>query len=389
MVDRLGFHKRYRRYFTKSLIFDKMNKKLLYLLPLMMVVGCTEKVEGDDNGTVGQAPFTLSVDNEVIESDGKQVATFKITDANGVVLTDNTELMSKIYFKNEATERRLARRTKTFRSVEDGEYVFSATFSGEPCENTVTITSQNRTKYEVFRKNVCLYRFTATWCGNCPSMTEGLDRVNDWTKGRLVELDMHGAGSTYALSDGTRYVADHLVDQFNTGGFPSCVYDLDVMSESRSYSEIEELVFDRIADAPATCGIKASSTFSNNQLTIQASVKTSTGGKYDLGYALLVDNCPGGSNAIVNGQPAYEEKYNNTVLALSGNYENLSSAAQELAKDQEKQIVDYTQTVTLPEYAKLSDCTLVVFALKQNGNDIYIDNAVKFPLGGSVDYIYN
>jgi hypothetical protein len=41
------------------------------------------------------------------------------------------------------------------------------------------------------------------------------------------------------------------------------------------------------------------------------------------------------------------------------------------------------------EYAKLSDCTLVVFALKQNGNDIDIDNAVRFPLGGSVDYILN
>ena len=265
---------------------------------------------------------------------------------------------------------------------EDGEYTFSATFSGEPCENTVTIKSQNRTNYEVFKKNVCLYRFTATWCVNCPSMTEGLDRVNDWTKGRLVELDMHGAGSTYQLSDGTRFVADHLISQFKAGGFPSCVYDLDLMSDSRSYSEIEELVFDRIAEAPATCGIKANSTFAKDELTLQASVKTSTGGTYDLGYALLVNNLDGGAGA-------YEDKYNNVVIALSGNYENLSTAAQELAKDQEKQIVDFKQTVTLPDGAKPEDCSLVVFALKQNGSDIDIDNAVRFPLGGSVEYIYN
>lgn len=357
-----------------------MNKKLLYLLPLMMVVGCAEKIGTED--AVGVAPFTLSVDRTEIESDGKQEATFKITDANGVVLTDNTELMSKIYFKNEATGRRLARKTKIFRSVEDGDYTFSATFSGEPCENTVTIKSQNRTTYEVFKKNVCLYRFTATWCQNCPSMTEGLDRVNDWTKGRLVELDMHGAGSTYALSDGTRFVADHLISQFKAGGFPSCVYDLDLMSDSRAYSEIEELVFNRIADAPATCGIKASSTFSDNKLTLQASVKTSTGGTYDLGYALLVNNLDGGAGA-------YEDKYHNVVIALSANYENLSNAAAEIAKDQEKQIVNFTQEVTIPEGAKLDDCSLVVFALKQNGSDIDIDNAVRFPIGGSVDYIYN
>ena len=365
---------------ANSLILNKMNKKLLYLLPLMMIVGCSEKIGSDD--TVGVAPYTLSVDKTEIESDGKQVATFKITDANGTVLTDNTELMSKIYFKNEATGRRLTRKTKTFRSVEDGEYTFSATFSGEPCENTVTIKSQNRTNYEVFKKNVCLYRFTATWCVNCPSMTEGLDRVNDWTKGRLVELDMHGAGSTYQLSDGTRFVADHLISQFKAGGFPSCVYDLDLMSDSRAYSEIEELVFDRIAEAPATCGIKANSTFAKDELTLQASVKTSTGGTYDLGYALLVNNLDGGAGA-------YEDKYNNVVIALSGNYENLSTAAQELAKDQEKQIVDFKQTVTLPNGAKLEDCSLVVFALKQNGSDIDIDNAVRFPLGGSVEYIYN
>lgn len=365
---------------ANSLILNKMNKKLLYLLPLMMIVGCSEKIGSDD--TVGVAPYTLSVDKTEIESDGKQVATFKITDANGTVLTDNTELMSKIYFKNEATGRRLTRKTKTFRSVEDGEYTFSATFSGEPCENTVTIKSQNRTNYEVFKKSVCLYRFTATWCVNCPSMTEGLDRVNDWTKGRLVELDMHGAGSTYQLSDGTRFVADHLISQFKAGGFPSCVYDLDLMSDSRSYSEIEELVFDRIAEAPATCGIKANSTFAKDELTLQASVKTSTGGTYDLGYALLVNNLDGGAGA-------YEDKYNNVVIALSGNYENLSTAAQELAKDQEKQIVDFKQTVTLPDGAKPEDCSLVVFALKQNGSDIDIDNAVRFPLGGSVEYIYN
>lgn len=356
-----------------------MNKKLIYLLPLLMMAACTEKT-GDD--VVGQAPYTLSVDKTEIESDGKQQATFKITDANGNVLTDNTELMSKIYFKNEATGRRLERKTKVFRSVEDGEYTFSATFSGEACENTVTIKSKNRSSYEVFKKNVCLYRFTATWCVNCPSMTEGLDRVSDWTKSRLVELDMHGNGSTYALSDGNKYVADYLISQFKTGGFPSCVYDLDLMSESRMYSEIEDIVFNRIAENPATCGIKASSTFADGVLSFEASVKSSTGGKYDLGYALLVDNLPGGTGA-------YEDVYNNVVIALSGNYEIFSTAAKTLTKDQEAKIVELTQKVDLPAAAKLSDCSLVVFALKENGKDIVIDNSVRFPLGGSVDYIYN
>ena len=168
-----------------------MNKKLFKLLLLALtVVACTTE-EGEE--VIARAPYTLSVDKTTIES----------------------SLMSKIYFINEQTGRRLPRRTKTFRSVEDGDIVFSATFGGDPSANKVTVKSVNRKNYEVFKKNVCIYRFTATWCQNCPSMTYGLTNVSDWTKSRLVELDFHGAGSAYAYSDGSKYVADYLYPNLN------------------------------------------------------------------------------------------------------------------------------------------------------------------------------
>lgn len=359
-----------------------MNKKLLNLtLLLLPFAACTPDNGGSD--VVGLAPFTLSVDKPVIESDGQQTATFKIVDANGVVITDNSELMSKIYFKNEATGRRLPRKTKTFRSVEDGEYTFSATFSGEPCANTVTIKSENRSVYEVFRKNVCIYRFTATWCQNCPSMTQGLERVDDWTKDRIVELGLHGAGSTFAITDGKNYIADYLYPRFGAGGFPSCVYDLDFMSEVRAYSDIENIIFDRIALAPATCGIKANSSYSNGVLTLNAWVKTSTGGKYDIGYALLEDDCDGGAGA-------YEEEYDNVVKSISANYEFMSSAAKELQVNEEHKFVELSQNVGISSDADLSKFSLAVFALKQSGNKVVIDNVVEIPVnGGNIDYSYN
>lgn len=354
-------------------------KKIMCIFAAIAAVSCSEGA--GDMSYAPVAPFTLSVDKTEIESDGKQTATFIITDAEGKVLTDDEAMLAKIYFKNEETGKRLARRTKTFRSVEDGEYTFSATVSGEPCENTVTITSSGRSNYEVFRKNVALYRFTATWCVNCPSMTEGLDRVSDWTKSRIVELGLHGAGSTYALSVSDKTVSDYLIGQFQAPGFPSCVYDLDLMSETRIYSEIESIVFDRIADVPASCGIKASSTYEGGRLSISANVKSSTGGKYDIGFAVLKDNCvPGGS--------AYEDEYDNVVIALSGNYELMSANAFELQKDAESAAASQEVTINIAEADK-DDYSVVVFALKQNGSDVDIDNIVKFPLGGSVDYVYN
>lgn len=359
-----------------------MNKNLLNLtLLLLSLAACTPDNGGND--VVGLAPFTLSVDKTVIESDGQQVATFKITDANGVVLTDNSELMSKIYFKNEKTGRRLSRKTKTFRSVVDGEYTFSATFSGEPCENTVTITSENRSAYEVFKKNVCIYRFTATWCQNCPSMTQGLERVDDWTKGRIVELGLHGAGSTFAISDGEKHIADYLYPRFGAKGYPSCVYDLNFMSDARAYTDIENIIFDRIAQNPTTCGIKATTSFSEGVLTLSAWLKTSTGGKYDIGYALLEDDCDGGAGA-------YEDEYDNVVKAISANYEFMSSAAKELQVNEEHKFVELSQNVGISSDADLSKFSLAVFALKQSGNKVVIDNVIKMPInGGNVDYIYN
>lgn len=359
-----------------------MRYKLLFLLlPLLAVTACEKQNSGAGDNTDAQAPYTLSVDKSTIESDGKDCVVFKLTDANGKVLTDDTSLMSKIYFINEATGKRLARKTKEFRSVEDGTYTFSATFKGDKCENTVTVSSVNRTKYEVFRKNVAIYRFTSTKCVNCPSMTEGLNDVDDWTKSRIVELGLHGYDSEYIYSDGSKYVADHLVyNIFKTGGYPSCVYDLELGEGTRDKAEIEGIIYDRLANSPATCGIKASSSYQNGQLTVSARIKSSTGGKYDIGFAILKDNC-------VPKTTAYEDVYNNVVIAMTGNYVNMSTSRFDLVKDAESSEVSQSITMTVGE--NLSEYSVVAYALKENNGKVVIDNIVELPFNGSVDYVYN
>lgn len=352
-------------------------KRMIYTLAAFAALSCSGGAGDPSYAPI--APFTLSVDRNEIESDGKQVATFIITDADGKILTDNQELMAKIYFKNEATGVRLSRRTKTFKSVEDGEYIFSATVSGEPCSNKVTITSSGRSKYEVFRKNVAVYRFTASWCTYCPSMTQGFERVSDWTKGRYVELAMHAAGSDCAFND---LVAQYGTYYYNHHGLPSCLYDLDIISDARAYDEIESIIFNRITDAPATCGIQASSAYADGKLSFEAKIKSSTGGRYDIGFAVLRDNC-------IPSQAANEDKYNNVVVAISGNYENMSVSAFDLEKDGESAASSNEMPFTVPEDAVMEDLSVVVFALRQNGDDVDIDNIVRFPVGGSVEYAYN
>jgi hypothetical protein len=66
----------------------------------------------------------------------------------------------------------------------------------------------------------------------------------------------------------------------------------------------------------------------------------------------------------------------------------MSDQAFNLQKDAESALVTKAVEVNIPA-EDMANYSTVVFVLKQNGNDVYTDNIVKFPLGGSVDYAYN
>ena len=77
-----------------------MNRKFFILLMTagLLSVSCSEKLT-DPTG-----PYRLSVDKTEIESDGKDAATFVITDANGLVLTDEAYLRNTSFHIEETDE---------------------------------------------------------------------------------------------------------------------------------------------------------------------------------------------------------------------------------------------------------------------------------------------
>ena len=63
-------------------------KFLRFLLPAMAVMACSGNIDPEEGQSEEPvAPFTLSVDKDVIESDGKDEAVLTITDAEGKVLS--------------------------------------------------------------------------------------------------------------------------------------------------------------------------------------------------------------------------------------------------------------------------------------------------------------
>lgn len=363
-----------------------MNMKNLFtLLPLaaLLLSACTGGPEPDVEEVPAVAPFTLSVDKAQIESNGKDVATFTITDANGQVLTDLAHIRNTSFYVVETKEWRTdigsGEAPNVFTSITDGTYTIQAMYEGEYCTNEVTVESVNRKEYELFHKNVLIYRFTATWCQFCPSMTEALAKMNDFSKGHSIVMEFHGKDQ-YTC----RAISDYASGIYSTVGYPYCDYSLVVGSGNRTMNDLHNNIKSVLVDYPAQTGIKAETKVENGNIIVNATVMASVAGEYDLAMAVLMDDCI--PSAPADGSDVYEEEYDNVIRYITGNYIAMSSDKFSLDKSTEKAIVKESRDFRFPQ----EKCKIILFTLMRTSEGkTIVDNAVSVPVGQSVDYRYN
>ena len=364
----------------------KAIKTLAYILSLALLASCHGFVDPNDLiADEPQAPYTLSVDKDVIESDGTDVATLTITDVNGLVLTEGEYLRNTSFYIEELDEWRSGlgsdEAPNLFTSIADGTYTISAMYKGEYCRNTVTVTSGNRAGYETFHKNVAIYRLTGTWCQYCPYMTEALNNVDEYTKDHSVILEFHNADEFSIQYSSSMDMAAMLLNRFGTqdDGYPYCIYSLAEGSGKRTVNDIQRFVKNQLVANPAKTGIKAESVVENGKVSVKATVKASASGKYDLGIAVLKDNCRPTSPG------AHEDVYNDVVMMISGNLYAMSNEAFDLSAGEEFEIEKLCEH---PDIYPGSSCRIVLFTLTEAGGKTVIDNTVTFSVGDSVDYRY-
>lgn len=363
-----------------------MNMKNLFtLLPLaaLLLLACTGGHEPDVEETPAVAPFTLSVDKAQIESNGKDVATFTITDANGQVLTDLAHIRNTSFYVVETKEWRTdigsGEAPNVFTSITDGTYTIQAMYEGEYCTNEVTVESVNRKEYELFHKNVLIYRFTATWCQFCPSMTEALAKMNDFSKGHSIVMEFHGKDQ-YTFDA----ISDYASGIYSTVGYPYCDYSLVVGSGNRTMNDLHNNIKSVLVDYPAQTGIKAETKVENGNIIVNATVMASVAGEYDLAMAVLMDDCV--PSAPADGSDVYEEEYDNVIRDITGNYIAMSSDKFSLDKGTENSIVKEVPDFKFPQ----EKCKVILFTLMRTSEGkTIVDNAVSVPVGQSVDYRYN
>lgn len=373
----------------------KFHKLLIAALAMLTFAGCEtpEPDSGEEPVTDPTNGYTIEVDKEAIEANGTDFVTFRILDAEGNDILVNedgsdSDMLSKVYFVVAESGKRLERKTKTFSSIRNGEYEFYATIRGEKTVNTVKVTVQNRSTYEKYTQKVCVYQLTATWCGYCPQMTEGLGLLRNGEYGENVIILACHAEDDYALpwENPQKYdLGTYVCVNFGGGGYPYAVYDMSFGNGQRTESILNSLVEGQLMSAPATCGVKISEAKIDGigNATITASVKADKAGTFDLGYAILADKQP--------GKGGTESIYNDVVAAVSKNFVKMSNDTKvSLAAGEE---FTTTFTVKVEPFKGVSfspdNYKVVVFAHSDAHGKQQVDNANACAFGKTADYVLN
>ena len=340
----------------------------------------------------GDGTYTIAVDKTVIEADGKDIATFTVTGPNGNIVTTEAN-MGSVFFKNVADGSRLARYSKGFTSIADGEFEFVAIYNGVETSNSVKITAQNRAKYEVFHRNVAIFKLTGTWCQNCPRMTSSLHSLTPDAEQHSIVLACHNEEKGhpfYVLYKGTDLASSIFIQMGQTSSaYPTNCYDMVSLSTSSSTVTIADQIMDRRIAAPAAVGVKVSEVSLNGtKIVVKATAKASAAGTYDMVCALVADDLKYEGGYTDNDQSLYSD----VVLAVSGdNFLSYGSrTAFDLAADAEYAREFEFEFSAAPSEEVLQKLSAVILVHKKNADgSSEVNNCFECPFGKTIDYKYN
>lgn len=261
-----------------------------------MLFSCGEKMgDGSEGGSgIETASLQLLVDKDVIQSNGQDVATFRVL-FDGLDVTDEATIIDDKH--NDLGKR-------TFTASADGEYKFyanygtSSTYSNKAEDKgllvvkaiSVAVPPVAEDKYPdktSFVHRAFLTQYTGTACPNCPGMTDILRKlVNDGTvtdKAVLTAVHSYREGDPAFIAapavNAYPYLNVDLANGFTVATGAPALYGL----------------IDSSIETPAKAGISVNPVYYNESrdLIVRVSVKAAVDGIFNVGCWLLEDNIIG------------------------------------------------------------------------------------------------
>lgn len=368
---------------------------MVAFLPAFASCSSDDDPNGGDggNGTITLDKLTIVTDKTFVESDGQDVATFKVYTPEGKDVTAEAK-----FFMNDA-----AYANNTFSSSEEGEFEFMASYGGELTNNTVTIKALSGTlqlpadpnpSADNFRRRVMGVQFTSTYCSFCPYVISAIheyeNRNND-----VVFTALHS--NMTSVDPMTCKGSLAVKNKYMISDLPSLMFNLDKKNRSTSETTASSIrsTVEGLMGTSSKCGISVVTEAQDGKGTVkvQANIKTSARGIYKVGVWLLEDGIvadQSNSTGIDFSEQGIDiNTHNNAVRGINATIADESKPVADVPGVD--MVIDgnleYLYEFNLSELKvdDLSKCHVVVFVTDANG---IVDNVVNCPVNGNVPFEY-
>lgn len=369
----------------------------IFCLGAFACVGC-EQSGGDDNGGTA-TKLLLVADKNTIYDNGEDYATFSLY-YDGMTLTEGYELY--------AGETPLA--GNTFSSTEIGSVDVWAAY-GTVISNTLSInvvatppaapaapedTNPEKTN---FKRRVLLTQFTGTGCQHCPSMMNALHQI--LTTATTSDKVIVAAAHLYNESD-PAFLSDAqtLDNAMGVSGYPNIVADLNRNAKGvQSFASISSLITNAESRVATKGGIAVNAEYHpvENYIVINTTVKAKETAEFRVGAWLLEDNIK--ATQVNGGYTPLEgvdfNKHNNCIRLANSKNTNTDFSGFSLGTIEAGQTASREFAFLLKEngeggkkYWNHDNLRVIVFISTKEGDNWYVNNVVKCPKHGSVDFEY-
>ncbi|MDR3251337.1 MAG: Omp28-related outer membrane protein [Tannerella sp.] len=325
------------------------------------------------------ANITLSVDKDQIIASGTDSATFTVS-VDGKSIDD-----AVIYIKDYMA---LPPGYK-FSSFTPGTYIFYAQF-GDIKSEDVVITVNSK----FFKQSVAM-EAVATWCGYSPQMMQAFFSVHKNNSDKVQIMSIHPYDSDLGSSD---VKTEDFIDFYNIGSYPFGIVDLDEKLYSRTPEAVLSAHNRMKYIHPVAAGIAIESQKYDDNISITLKIKAYYTHEYSVCAVIVEDSIIKPQRIYPNNSMAlayYDSTFMHFGVATytmpdapitSGKSLGTIEAGQEVT---ESFSIATNRVVTSKRTINYSNCRVVAYIMRKEGDKYYINNANTCPVvDGYVDYKY-
>ncbi len=230
-------------------------------------------------------------------------------------------------------------------------------------------------------------KFTATWCGFCPTMATSFKKAIENYPEKIELINLHPTSSALRFN-GT----SSLMSIFNITGFPTGIIDYRKEINNFDSDYTAQLIVSSAKETesnyPTKTGISFSSSMSGSTLNLDVKLYIKEKGDYKVTAVLLEDN-------IISYQSDGGDNYNHSSIARMAFTDITGDAFTTTANNK---TVNKSYSVTLPSSYNKDNLRILVYVLKQYGSqtiirtadygNYYVDNATSAAIGTTKELIF-